>query len=96
MSSIDFSEFESQRKKISGKWKPIIMCLMQSRHLKFNKIKQLIPLISSRMLSQCLKEMEVHGMIHKHQNNFYKLSDIGSEICEILIKLNEKISKLPK
>ena len=95
MSKFDYSEFETQRKKISGKWKPVIMCLMQSRQLKFNKIKQLLPLISSRMLSQCLKEMEIHGLITKHEISHYKLSELGSEICGILIHLNEKIRKLP-
>ena len=37
---IDLENFELQRKKISGKWKSIILWLMLNRPLKFNKIKQ--------------------------------------------------------
>jgi DNA-binding HxlR family transcriptional regulator len=68
MASFDPEAFELQRKKISGKWKPIILCIIHKRSLRFNKIKQLMPLISSRMLSQCLKEMESNGLLEKKES----------------------------
>ncbi len=91
---IDLENFELQRKKISGKWKSIILWLMLNRPLKFNKIKQLLPKISSRMLSQCLKEMETDGLIYKTESNQYIQTSIGGEICDILILLNKTVSKL--
>jgi DNA-binding HxlR family transcriptional regulator len=94
MNQIDLEKFEVQRKKVSGKWKSIILLLMLDRPLKFNKIKQLLPKISSRMLSQCLKEMETDGLIYKTESNNYLQSEIGSEICHILALLNKTVAKL--
>ena len=91
---IDLENFEVQRKKISGKWKSVILWLMLNRPLKFNKIKQLLPKISSRMLSQCLKEMETDGLIYKTDSNNYVHTTIGGEVCDIMILLNKTISKL--
>jgi hypothetical protein len=94
MNQIDLENFEVQRKKLSGKWKSIILLLMLGRPLKFNKIKQLLPKISSRMLSQCLKEMETDGLINKTESNQYVHTAIGGEICEILVLLNKTVDKL--
>lgn len=94
MNQIDLEKFEVQRKKISGKWKSIILLLMVDRPLKFNKIKQLLPKISSRMLSQCLKEMETDGLIYKTESNQYIQTAIGGEICHVLDLLNKTVSKL--
>ena len=94
MATFDPEVFEIQRKKISGKWKPVILCMIHTRSLRFNKLKQLLPLISSRMLSQCLKEMELNGLLEKNQNQ-YKTTEAGAVICIILISLNNEICKLP-
>ena len=94
MRRFDHEVFENQRKKISGKWKPVILCTINSRSLRFNKIKQLLPLISGRILSQCLKELELNGMIEK-KDNLYKNTTAGSNICLLLISLNDEMSKLP-
>ncbi len=94
MNQIDLEIFEVQRKKISGKWKSVILFLMVDRPLKFNKIKQLLPKISSRMLSQCLKEMETDGLIYKTESNQYIQTTIGGEICQVLGLLNKTVSKL--
>lgn len=94
MRRFDPEVFEVQRKKISGKWKPVILCTINTRSLRFNKLKQLLPLISSRMLSQCLKEMETNGIIQKNENH-YKTTEAGGTICLILVSLNNEISKLP-
>lgn len=94
MATFDPEAFELQRKKISGKWKPIILCTIHTRSLRFNKLKQLMPLISSRMLSQCLKEMESNGLIQKN-DSYYKTTEAGSVICIILISLNNEMCKLP-
>ena len=94
VNQIDLEKFEVQRKKISGKWKSVILFLMVDRPLKFNKIKQLLPKISSRMLSQCLKEMETDGLIYKTESNQYIQTAIGGEICHVLDLLNKTVSKL--
>ena len=94
MRRFDPEVFEVQRKKISGKWKPVILCTINTRSLRFNKLKQLLPLISSRMLSQCLKEMETNGIIKKNDTH-YLTTEAGSAICLILVNLNNEIAKLP-
>ena len=94
MRRFDHEVFEYQRKKISGKWKPVILCTISLRSLRFNKLKQLLPLISSKMLSQCLKELELNGLIEKN-DTLYKNTIAGNNICHLLISLNEEMSKLP-
>jgi len=80
---------ESHRKRIGGKWKPLIMFILYKRPQRFNKIKQLAEGISGRMLTQCLKELECDGLIEKKENSHvrYILTPVGCKIVELFIKI---------
>jgi DNA-binding HxlR family transcriptional regulator len=81
---------ESSRKRIGGKWKPLIMFILYKRPHRFNKIKQLATGISGRMLTQCLKELESDGMIEKKENSHvrYYLTPVGCRIVELFIEIS--------
>ena len=51
---------------IGGKWKPIILYVIGEETKRFNQIRKLIPIISQKMLTQQLRELEQDGIIHRH------------------------------
>lgn len=51
---------------IGGKWKPIILYVVGEETKRFSQIKKLIPIISQKMLTQQLRELEQDGIIHRH------------------------------
>jgi DNA-binding HxlR family transcriptional regulator len=49
----------------AGKWKPaIIYAVVTKGTLRFNELRRLIPRISQRMLTQQLRDLERHGLVH--------------------------------
>ena len=51
---------------IAGKWKPaIIYALVMNGTLRFNELRRRIPKISQRMLTQQLRDLERHGLVHR-------------------------------
>ena len=51
---------------IAGKWKPaIIYALVMKGTLRFNELRRLIPRVSQRMLTQQLRDLERHGLVHR-------------------------------
>lgn len=51
---------------IGGKWKNMIMhALGQHDFIRFNRLKAMIPLISQKMLTQQLRELERDGLISR-------------------------------
>jgi DNA-binding HxlR family transcriptional regulator len=83
-------------RKVSGKWKPIILLRLYKKPLRFNKLKQLVGKINSKVLTDCLTELTKNGLISKtdtaHQS--YHLTPAGIEVCGILNKLIKQLSEL--
>ena len=50
---------------IGGKWKPIILYTLYNETKRFSEVKRLIPLISQKMLTQQLRELEADNIIHR-------------------------------
>ena len=50
---------------IGGKWKPIILYAIKEETKRFSQIKKLIPVISQKMLTQQLRELQEDGVIHR-------------------------------
>jgi DNA-binding HxlR family transcriptional regulator len=85
------------RKKIGGKWKPLILFILKTRPARFNKIKQLLSGISSNSLSRCLDEMERNGLIYRDtkMHASYQLTEDGNKICVMLIEIKIIVERLP-
>lgn len=52
---------------ISGKWKPIILYLIQNGHTRFSLLQQKMPRISKKVLAEQLKEMEADKLIVREE-----------------------------
>lgn len=83
------------RKKIGGKWKPAILFILNNRSARFNKIKQLLPGISSNALSRCLQEMEKNELVYNHTSPGYNLTENGRKIAVMLIEIKKIVESLP-
>jgi DNA-binding HxlR family transcriptional regulator len=82
------------RRKIGGKWKPLIMFVLSSQPQRFNKIKQLLPGISGNMLSRCLKEMEENGLVMRNPPK-YALTSNAEKIVRLLGEIRIIVELLP-
>jgi len=50
---------------IGGKWKVVILFWLKEGVRRFSELRRLIPGISERMLTQQLRELEDHGIVHR-------------------------------
>lgn len=48
---------------ISNKWKPIILNVIRERTVRFGQLDAIIPMITRKVLTEQLKEMEEDGII---------------------------------
>lgn len=85
----------TDRRKIGGKWKPLILFILLNRPARFNKIKQLLPGISSNSLSRCLYEMEGNGLVYNHITPAYNLTENGRKISVMLMEIKTIVEELP-
>ena len=75
---------------IGGKWKPIILYVIGEETKRFSQIKKLIPIISQKMLTQQLRELEQDGIIHRHVYPVvppkveYTLTEYGQTLMPIM------------
>ena len=75
---------------IGTKWKPIIINAIQTRKVRFGQLAAIIPLITRKVLTEQLKELEEDGIIHREYFNEtppraeYSLSAKGLELLPIL------------
>src|SRR5258708_39146389 len=50
---------------IGGKWKPLILWWLYQGTRRFTELRQLIPGITEKMLTQQLRELEADGIVHR-------------------------------
>lgn len=75
---------------IGGKWKPMILCLLANDTLRYNKIQQLIPEVSPKMLTKQLRELEDDGLVARKMypeippKVEYSITDFGRTVLPVL------------
>ncbi|MDK2919183.1 MAG: hypothetical protein PWQ37_1916 [Candidatus Petromonas sp.] len=76
---------------IGGKWRlPIIWALSKNGTMRYNELKRSIDGITNMMLTQSLKELELHGIINRKQfmeippRVEYSLTDNGKNLIPVL------------
>lgn len=79
---------------IGGKWKPIILYHLGNEGIKrFGELKQMMPNITQKMLTQQLRELEHDGLVHRKvyaevpPKVEYSLTDFGRTIMPVLQSL---------
>ena len=74
---------------IGGKWKPIIIYLLNSGSLRFGKLVMFLPSISRKVLTDQLREMEADGLINRK-----KFAEIPPRVEYSLTKSGESLMPL--
>lgn len=75
---------------IGGKYKPLILWHLIGHPLHYMEIQRLIPKATPKMLSQQLRDLEEHGMIHrqvvpeKPPKTIYSLTEFGQSFIPVL------------
>jgi len=89
---------------IGNKWKPIIVYVLQKRRVRFGQLDAIIPLITRKVLTEQLKELEEDGLIKREAFGEipprveYSLTEKGLELLPILnliVVWNEKYETEP-
>ena len=92
---------------IGNKWKPIIINVIGSRTIRFGQLDSIIPLISRKVLTEQLKELEEDGLLERLAYKEipprveYKLSMKGLAFLPILENIKEwnlkyEVAPIPK
>ncbi len=50
---------------IGGKWKCVILWHLRKYRLRFSQLKRIMPGITPKMLTQQLRDLEEHGLVHR-------------------------------
>ena len=50
---------------IGGRWKALIIYYLRSGPKRFNALRRMMPLVTQRMLTQHLRELEADGVLHR-------------------------------
>lgn len=80
---------------IGNKWKPILINVIGTRTIRFGQLDSIVPLISRKVLTEQLKELEEDGLLERLAYKElpprveYKLSEKGLAFLPILESIKE-------
>lgn len=81
--------------KIGGKWKPLILFLVNNNIARFGEMGRAIPGISKQMLTRQLRELEADGLLTRTvfaevpPRVEYALSDLGRSILPVIAAMRD-------
>lgn len=79
--------FLTAMKLVAGKWKINIICELGAAPRRFGRLRQSIPMISEKMLTQNLRELEADGLVNRkvypgsQTKVVYSLTESGAALC---------------
>ena len=80
---------------IGGKWKVLIMWLLRDSISRFSELKRSIPIITQKMLTAQLRELESDGLVFRKvyaqvpPKVEYSLTDLGKSFLPIVKAMNK-------
>lgn len=80
---------------IGGKYKALILWHLSGGKLRFSQLKKLIVEATPKMLTQQLRELEDHKLIHREVYPIvppkveYSLTDLGQSLMPVLISMRD-------
>ncbi|MBU7314897.1 winged helix-turn-helix transcriptional regulator [Paenibacillus oleatilyticus] len=91
-----FCKFETALEILVGKWKPVILLrLFSNGTMRFSELQKAIPEITKKMLTQQLRELEYHDIVHREiyrqipPKVEYSITEYGKGMEPILQALND-------
>ncbi|MGO4634441.1 winged helix-turn-helix transcriptional regulator [Streptomyces sp. 2RAF24] len=80
---------------IDGKWKTLLLWLLESGPHRPGELRRKVPAISEKVLRQALREMETDGLVHREVHDVvppktvYSLTGFGRELARALAPLSD-------
>lgn len=81
---------------IAGKWKPMIVWhLVQNERMRYGEIKQSLRIVTHKMLTQSLRELESDGLVDRTVHEVvppkveYALSEKGKRLSAIFFAMRD-------
>lgn len=80
---------------IGKRWKPAVLWKISQGKVRFKMLKEALPMISDKMLSSTINEMEADGILKKLVYEEiplrveYQLTDFGNSLLPVLAIMND-------
>ncbi|MFF2157226.1 winged helix-turn-helix transcriptional regulator [Paenibacillus chitinolyticus] len=91
-----FCKFETALEILVGKWKPVILLrLFSNGAMRFSELQKAILDITKKMLTQQLRQLEYHDIVHREiyrqipPKVEYSITEYGKGMATILQALND-------
>ena len=91
-----YCKFETALDILVGKWKPVILLrLFSYGTMRFSELQKAIPDITKKMLTQQLRELEYHDIIHREVYRQippkveYSITEYGQRMTPLLQAMND-------
>jgi DNA-binding HxlR family transcriptional regulator len=75
---------------LGGKWKPVIMARLKEKPLRYGELRQLIPALSDKVLTERLRDLELRGLVRRDnasaggKETVYRLTALGETLRPLL------------
>lgn len=91
-----YCKFETALDILVGKWKPVILLrLFANGTMRFSELQRAIPDITKKMLTQQLRELEYHDIVHREVYQQippkveYSITEYGQRMTPLLQAMND-------
>jgi DNA-binding HxlR family transcriptional regulator len=95
MSHNEHCPVEATLELIGGKYKTLILWHLADKKLRFSQLRREITGITPKMLTQQLRELETHALVHREVFPIvppkveYSLTDLGKSLIPILVAMRD-------
>lgn len=83
---------------IGGKWSMLILCALRSGPRRTHDLKRRLEGVSAKMLTQTLRELERHGIVHRRDyaevppRVEYSLTPLGRSLSALVVNIEEWVT----
>lgn len=80
---------------VGGRWKGLVLWNLRNGPRRYGELKRILVIINDKMLSQTLRELEEHGVIHRRVFDVippkveYSLTEEGLKLLPIMQAMSE-------
>ena len=95
MANSEHCPVEATLELIGGKYKALILWHLSERKLRFSQLRDEINGVTPKMLTQQLRELEAHSLIHREvfptvpPRVEYSLTDLGRSLMPLLVAMRD-------
>jgi DNA-binding HxlR family transcriptional regulator len=83
---------------IGSKWSMLILCALRAGPKRTHALKRRLQGVSSKMLTQTLRELERHGIVHRHDfaevppRVEYSLTPLGRSLAGVVVDIEKWVT----